>query len=122
MVREFLHEFWPPDESPFSGPARLTVEEIEAAGLLEVVQAPGAGFGHWRILDELLAPGTPFVFREPLGQSREVKVALSGLFGRFVARAYLTRYLDLQFFRARKPQWGRSRRQADPGCQERIPW
>ena len=71
---------------------------MEAAGLLEVVQAPGAGFGHWRILDELLAPGTPFVFREPLGQSREVKVALSRLFGRFVARAYLTRYLDLQFF------------------------
>ena len=98
MDREFEHDFSPSGASPFTGRARLTVEEIEDAGLLEVVQAPGAGFGHWRILDQLLAPGEPFVFREPLGQSREVKVALSGLFGRFVARAYLTRYLDFQFF------------------------
>ena len=98
MDREFQHNFSPSHESPFSGPARLTVEEIEDAGLLEIVQAPGAGFGHWRILDQLLTSGAPFVFREPLGQSREVKVALSGLFGRFVARAYLTRYLDFQFF------------------------
>lgn len=98
MDREFQHAFWPSRASPFAGPARLTVEEIEDAGLLEVIQAPGAGFGHWRILGQLLVPGTPFVFREPLGHSREVKVALSGLFGRFVARAYLTRYLNLQFF------------------------
>lgn len=42
--------------------------------------------------------GTPFVFREPLGQAREVKVALSGLFGRFVARAYVERYFNLSFF------------------------
>jgi hypothetical protein len=43
-------------------------------------------------------PGTPFVFKEPLGQAREVKVALSGLFGRFVARAYLERYFSLSIF------------------------
>ncbi|MCA0002786.1 MULTISPECIES: hypothetical protein [Mesorhizobium] len=42
--------------------------------------------------------GTPFIFREPLGQAREVKVALSGLFGRFVARAYLERYFNLSIF------------------------
>jgi hypothetical protein len=42
--------------------------------------------------------GTPFIFKEPLGQAREVKVALSGLFGRFVARAYLERYLNLSIF------------------------
>ena len=30
-----------------------------------------------------------------LGQARELKVALSGLFRRFVARTYLERYLDL---------------------------
>lgn len=98
MDREFQHAFWPSGASPCAGPALLTVEEIEDAGLLEVIQAPGPGFGHWRILDKLLSPGKPFVFREPLGQSREVKVALSGLFGRFVARAYLTRHLDYQFF------------------------
>ena len=42
--------------------------------------------------------GTPFIFKEPLGQAREVKVALSGLFGRFVARAYLERYFNLSIF------------------------
>jgi hypothetical protein len=39
-----------------------------------------------------------FRFIEPLGQSREVKTSLSGLFGRFVARAYATRYLGLTHF------------------------
>ena len=66
-----------------------------------MLQTPGAAYGAWPILDALLAatgPGTPFIFTEPLGQAREVKVALSGLFGRFVARAYLERYLDLSIF------------------------
>lgn len=41
-------------------------------------------------IDALLSPtgiGTPFIFKQPLGQAREVKGALSGLFGRFVTRA-----------------------------------
>ena len=63
------------------------------------MQSPGPAFGSWEFLDTLLQPGTPFfVFREPLGQAREVKVALSGLFGRFVARAYLLRYFGLSIF------------------------
>ena len=61
MDREFLHDFWPSRASPFTGPAKLTVEEIEDAGLLEIVQTPAAGFGHWRILSQLLASGSPFV-------------------------------------------------------------
>ena len=66
-----------------------------------MLPTPGAAYGAWSILDALLAatgPGTPFIFKEPLGQAREVKVALSGLFGRFVARAYLERYLNLSIF------------------------
>ncbi|MHC4046241.1 hypothetical protein [Bradyrhizobium sp. 23AC] len=66
-----------------------------------MLQTPGAAHGAWSILDALLAPtgaGTPFIFREPLGQAREVKVALSGLFGRFVARAYLERHFNLSIF------------------------
>jgi len=66
-----------------------------------VLQTPGATYGAWSIMDALLAPtgaGTPFIFKEPLGQAREVKVALSGLFGRFVARAYLERYFNLSIF------------------------
>jgi len=66
-----------------------------------VLQTPGAAYGTWSILDALLAStgvGTPFIIRQPLGQAREVKVALSGLFGRFVAHAYLERYFDLSVF------------------------
>src|ERR1700742_1068053 len=94
--------FDPASANPIKGPvAELTTDEIEDAGIREVLQTPGATFGSWAILDALLAPtgpGSPFVFREPLGQAREVKVALSGLFGRFVARAYLERYCNLTIF------------------------
>lgn len=65
------------------------------------MQTPGTAYGAWSILDTLLTltgAETPFIFREPLGQAREVKVALSGLFGRFVARAYLERYFNLSIF------------------------
>jgi hypothetical protein len=102
MTRTFLHSFDLPSASPVSGAiVDLEVSEIEDAGIREVLQTPGAAYGAWSILDALLAPtgsGTPFVFREPLGQAREVKVALSGLFGRFVARAYLERYFNLSIF------------------------
>ena len=102
VARTFIHSFQPTRNSPISGPTvDLELSDIEDAGIREVLQTPGASYGAWSILDTLLAaggPGTPFVFREPLGQAREVKVALSGLFGRFVARAYLERYFDLSIF------------------------
>lgn len=102
MTRTFLHAFEPAAASPVSGSTvALDVEEIESAGLKEVLQTPGAALGSWAVLDSLLhptGPGTPFLFKQPLGQAREVKVALSGLFGRFVARAYLERYLGLAIF------------------------
>lgn len=102
MTRTFFHSFDPPASSPVSGATvDLDVSEIEDAGIREVLQTPGAAYGAWSILDALLTPtgtGTPFVFSEPLGQAREVKVALSGLFGRFVARAYLKRYFNLSIF------------------------
>ena len=102
MTRTFLHSFDPPASSPVTGATvDLDVSQIEDAGIREVLQTPGAAYGAWSILDALLTPtgaGTPFIFREPLGQAREVKVALSGLFGRFVARAYLERYFNLSIF------------------------
>lgn len=102
MSRTFLHSFDPASASPITGATvALDVADIENAGIREVLQTPGAAYGAWSILDALLAPtgpGTPFTFREPLGQAREVKVALSGLFGRFVARAYLERYFGLSIF------------------------
>jgi hypothetical protein len=102
MTRTFLHSFDPPSASPVNAATvDLDVADIEDAGIREVLQTPGAAYSAWSILDALLMQtgvGTPFIFREPLGQAREVKVALSGLFGRFVARAYLERYFNLSIF------------------------
>jgi len=102
MARNFLHSFDPPADSPVTGATvDLTVADIEDAGIREVLQTPGAAYGAWSMLEALLTPtggGTPFIFKEPLGQAREVKVALSGLFGRFVARAYLERYFNLSIY------------------------
>jgi hypothetical protein len=101
MMRTLTHQFEPANADPIGPVVSLTVAEIEEAGFKEVLQAPGAALGSWAILDGLLTPtgtGSPFTYREPLGQAREVKVALSGLFGRFVARAYLTRYFNLSIF------------------------
>lgn len=96
---EFIHRCTPPGASPAPNPVELTTQEVEDAGIWEVLQAPGAALGSWAIFGALLAPGhTDFVFSEPLGRSREVKTALSGLFGRFVARAYATRYLGYRFY------------------------
>ena len=100
---ENLHSQFPSEQrDPITGPTvNLEVSEIEDAGIREVLQTPGAAYGAWSILDALLTatgPGTPFIFKEPLGQAREVKVALSGLFGRFIARAYLERYFGLSIF------------------------
>lgn len=72
MTRTFLHSFDPPAASPVAGPmVDLEVSDIEDAGIREVLQTPGAAYGAWSILDALLTPtgnGTPFIFREPLGQ------------------------------------------------------
>jgi hypothetical protein len=102
VIRTFLHSFDPEAASPIVGSTvDLDVSEIEDAGIREVLQTPGATYGGWSILEALLTPtgaGTPFIFKGPLGQAREVKVAVSGLFGRFVARAYLERYFNLSIF------------------------
>lgn len=83
----------------------LTVRQIEDAGIFEVLQTPGAVLGQWQFLDALLDTSvTSFSFRQPLGHAREVKTAVSGLFGRFVARAYATKHLGLtHFIHVRKP-------------------
>ena len=97
--KTFRHRFHPWQDDPMpGGEVELTVEAIEAAGVREVLQTPGAALGSWSMLNALLANDDEFRFLEPLGQAREVKVALSGLFGRFVARAYLERYLGLHYF------------------------
>ena len=98
-TKTFRHSFHPWYDDPKPGEeVELSVDAIEAAGVREVLQTPGAVLGSWSLLDALLAKCDEFRFLEPLGQAREVKVALSGLFGRFVARAYLERYMGLHYF------------------------
>ena len=95
MTRTVLHSFDPPADSPVTGATvDPTVADIEGAGIREVLQIPGTAYGAWSIPDALPTPtgaGTSFIFKEPLGQAREVKVALPDSFGRFAARAYLER-------------------------------
>ncbi|HEX8574564.1 MAG TPA: hypothetical protein VF759_17620 [Allosphingosinicella sp.] len=100
----FAHRFSTPTASTAST-IDLTVREIEDAGLLEILQTPGAAVGNWKILDALLDPAaSTFTFAQQLGHAREVKTAISGLFGRFVARAYATKFLGLTHFtHVRKP-------------------
>ena len=99
MTRKFCHEITPQGLDPCKGdPAFLEVSEIERAGVFEVLKTPEAFLGTWSILDRLLVGksskihGSNFTFREPLGQSNDIKGAISNLFSRFVARAYLTKY------------------------------
>ena len=95
----FAHRFMPAAASALGATVDLTVDEVEDAGLREVLQTPGVALGNWGLLSALLHPGSSeFLFRQPLGQAREVKTAVSGLFGRFVARAYATRYLGYSHF------------------------
>lgn len=88
-----------------TGSIGLTVRQIEDAGVMEILQTPGAALGSWQFLGPLLDPAvSSFSFVEPLGHAREVKTAVSGLFGRFVARAYATHELGLtHFVHVRKP-------------------
>ena len=98
-TKTFQHSFYPSYSDPEpGGEVKLSVEAIEEAGVREVLQTPGALLGSWSLLDALLARCDEFRFLEPLGQALEVKVALSGLFGRFVARAYLEHYGRLHYF------------------------
>lgn len=101
----FDHRFTAANGTVSNGSVTLSVREIEDVGVLEVLQTPGAALGTWQFLGALLDPTVPsFSFRDPLGHAREVKTAVSGLFGRFVARAYATRFIGLTHFaHVRKP-------------------
>jgi hypothetical protein len=75
---------------PVSGNLDLDTDDIADAAIREITQLSlnASPFGF--LLEELLVTGDPrFRWVSALGHVRETKTALSGLFGRFVARAYL---------------------------------
>lgn len=99
-TRKFYHDFTPAS-SGTGGQAEilLTTTEIAGAAIFEIAQMSLSTVPFDLFLDQLLVPGDQwFRWTGPLGQIRETKTALSGLFGRFVARAYLTRYLGFSHF------------------------
>jgi len=107
MTRTFVYRFNSPPANPVQGSTvSLDVREIETASMLEALQTPGVPYNSWLALDPLLVPKRKeFRFRETLGRAREVKTALSALFGRFVARAYLTRHFGLSVFAHPDSDW-----------------
>ena len=102
MAREFPQLFVDDQGKYLKGfPVHLGVSNIEEVGLMEVLQPTGAKFGNWNFLEELIvkkAKKNFFVFKSQLGAAREIKVSLSCLFGRFIARTYLQKYFGVANF------------------------
>jgi hypothetical protein len=81
------------------GKTVLSTYDIAQAAMREIIQLELSASPFDIFMTGLLDPSTDwFTWVEQLGQVRETRTALSGLFGRFVARAYLTRYEDFQHF------------------------
>ncbi|MET3842664.1 hypothetical protein [Bradyrhizobium sp. OAE829] len=99
-IRRFNHVFLPSSQGTGSLPIiELTTTEIAHAAIREIVQISLSAAPFDLFVDQLLVPSDAwFRWVSPLGQIRETKTALSGLFGRFVARAYLARYCQFRYF------------------------
>jgi hypothetical protein len=99
-IRRFNHSFFPPSQGTGNlSTIELTTTEIADAAIREMSQIALSAAPFDLLLDQLLVPADSwFRWISPLGQIRETKTALSGLFGRFVARAYLTRYCQFRYF------------------------
>ncbi len=99
-IRQFHHDFSPAGQGTSAqNPIELTTDEIAQAALLEITQVSLTALPFDLFLDQLLVSNDGwFRWISQLGQIRETKTALSGLFGRFVARAYLTRYFGFSYF------------------------
>lgn len=91
--RRFHYSFSPWKEAPTSRRTiELTTSQIAKAALREIAQLSLSALPFDSFLNSLLVPSDAwFKWVSPLGRVRETKTAFSGLFGRFVARAYLIR-------------------------------
>ena len=98
--RTFVHRFTHASgHTTNSSALRLSPAEIATAALEEITQLSLNAVPFNLFLDGLLDPQTTrFRWVSQLGQVRETRTALSGLFGRFIARAYLTRYHNFGYF------------------------
>lgn len=98
-ARKFRHSFFSPDYRRENLIIELTTEEIAAAAVEEILQIGLSASPFNLFVEQLLTEDEEwFKWKAKLGNVRETRTALSGLFGRFVARAYLTRYHDYHHF------------------------
>lgn len=99
-IKTFRHEFSPPGVGTSNQAViELTTTEIADAAIREIVQISLSSSPFDLLLEQLLDNSqTSFSWISQLGQIRETRTALSGLFGRFVARAYLARYFNFAYF------------------------
>lgn len=89
--RFFRHQFLIDDDVLWDGILSLSTTQIAEAAIQEIIQLSLSASPFDLFLDQLLNPATGwFQWIGNLGQIRETRTALSGLFGRFIARAYLT--------------------------------
>lgn len=93
-TRRFRHSYSPGGQGTSNlAVLELTTTEIADAAISEIIQMALSSSPFDILVEQLLNPGDHwFRWVGQLGQIRETKTALSGLFGRFVARAYLTRF------------------------------
>lgn len=98
--RNFKHcLYWNNSASSWSGSLALSTTDIAEAAILEIIQLSLSASPFDLLLEQLLTPGTSaFEWVAQLGHVRETRTALSGLFGRFVARAYLTQVWGYEYF------------------------
>jgi len=77
----------------------LTVRQIARAAIAEMGQLASASIAFGTFLNEITKdPNNFFIWSKRLGTVRETRTALSGLFGRYIARAYLEQYQDCRYF------------------------
>jgi hypothetical protein len=84
-----------------SGDCEVDTDLVAACAMEEILQTGGGSSRPLALLfEELLVPGgDELVWKgNGPGRGKEMRRAFSGLFGRFFARAYLTRYHDFVWF------------------------
>ena len=102
MERKFKYRLHPIDNDIVADcEVYLGVNEIQEAASREIAQETNSDIFPVTMLEALLMDSTKndyFIFKKPLGYDPEIKRGLSALLGRFVARAYITRYFGSSGF------------------------
>ncbi len=99
MATKKFHHHFTPFTASTPNPISFRVNDIAKSAVMEMGQLASASVSLGSFIAEITKDTNDFfVWSRRLGTVRETKTALSGLFGRFVARAYLERYAGVKYF------------------------